>query len=365
MTVPALLALEDGSVFHGVSIGTPGQVSADVVFSTATSGYQELLTDPALAGRILTLTYPIAGSTGLNAEDAEADGVAAAGLVVRELSQMVSNWRAQISLPEYLQQHGVVSIAEIDTRRLTRVLREHGRLRGCIQCGDNIDEAAAIAAAKSAEPAHSWESTANPYAWEEGIWHWGEGHSQAKQGGPRVAVLDLGTTRTLLRVLVEAGAQVTVLPANTNAEDIDADAVVLSNGPGAAQANAEVLATVKALLAAQKPMFGVGLGMRVMAVAEGANEEALVPGHFGGSHPVRAVDTGKVEHTDQRSATALRADSLPAHVAVTYTSLFDQSVQGVQWQNAPAQGFQGVPKGSVGSAGVDTLLASFVASLTA
>lgn len=165
MTDPALLALEDGSVFRGVSIGAPGQVSANVVFSTAASGYQELLTDPALAGRILTLTYPIAGSTGVNAEDAEADGVAAAGLIVRELSQVVSNWRAEQSLPEYLQQHGVVGIADIDTRRLTRLLREHGALRGCIQCGDNIDEAAAIAAAKSAAPVHSWPSTANSYSW--------------------------------------------------------------------------------------------------------------------------------------------------------------------------------------------------------
>lgn len=365
MTVPALLALEDGSVFHGVSIGAPGQVSADVVFSTATSGYQELLTDPALAGRILSLTYPIAGSTGLNAEDAEADGVAAVGLVVRELSQAVSNWRAEISLPEYLKQHGVVGIAEIDTRRLTRVLREHGRLRGCIQCGDNIDEAAAIEMAKNAKPAHVWDSTANPYTWEEGIWHWGVGYTASQQEGPRVAVLDLGVTRTLLRVLVEAGAQVTVLPATTKVEDIDADAVVISSGPGAANANADVVATVKALLAAQKPLFGVGLGMRVMALAEGAEEETLVPSQFGGSHPVRAEATGKVEHTDQRSAAAVSASSLPEHVAVTYTSLFDQSVQGLQWQNAPAQGFQGAPKGSVGSAGADTLLANFVASLSA
>ncbi|HLR17689.1 MAG TPA: carbamoyl phosphate synthase small subunit [Alcanivoracaceae bacterium] len=365
MTDPALLALEDGSVFRGVSIGAPGQVSADVVFSTAASGYQELLTDPALAGRILTLTYPIAGSTGVNAEDAEADGVAAAGLIVRELSQVVSNWRAEQSLSEYLQQHGVVGIAEIDTRRLTRLLREHGTLRGCIQCGDNIDEAAAIAAAKNAAPAHTWPSTTTSYGWQEGIWQWGEGFSKGTGKGPKVAVLDLGVTRTLLRVLVEAGAQVTVLPADTKAEAIDADAVVLSNGPGAADANENVVATAKALLAAKKPVFGVGLGMRVMAVAEGAKEVALVPGHFGGSHPVRCLATGKVEHADQRSANGIDADSLPAHITVTHQSLFDSSVQGLQWQGTTALGFQGAPKGSVGSVSADALMADFVASLTA
>lgn len=178
-------------------------------------------------------------------------------------------------------------------------------------------------------------------------------------------MLDLGVTRTLLRVLVEAGAQVTVLPADTKAEAIDADAVVLSNGPGAADANAEVLATVQALLAAKKPVFGVGLGMRIMAVAEGAQEVPLVPGHFGGSHPVRCTTTGKVEHADQRSANAIDAASLPAHITVTHQSLFDRSVQGLQWQGATAQGYQGAPKGSVGSVSADALMADFVASLTA
>lgn len=365
MTVPALLALEDGSVFRGVSIGASGQVTAEVVFSTAASGYQELLTDPALAGKLLSLTYPVAGSVGVNAEDAESDAVAASGLIVRELSPIVSNWRAEQSLPEYLQQHGIVAIAEIDTRRLTRLIRDKGRMSACIQTGDNLDEAAAIAAAKQAAEPAPWDGATAEHHWQEGIWHWGQGYSQNNAEAPKVAVVDLGVTRTLLRVLVEAGANVTVVPASVSAEALASyQAVVLSNGPGAASAN-PALGLANDLLAANKPVFGVGLGMRLLAVAQGAQEERLTPAQYGGSHPVRCVESAKVEHTDQRSSHALVAASLPEQVVVTHISLFDQSVQGLKWQNASVQGFQSVPKGSVNSAGADELLRNFVAALNA
>lgn len=364
MTVPALLALEDGSVFHGVSIGASGQVAAEVVFSTAASGYQELLTDPALAGKLLTLTYPVAGSVGVNAEDAESDGVAASGLIVRELSHIVSNWRAEQSLPEYLQQQGIPAIAGVDTRRLTRLIRDKGRMGACLQTGE-IDEAAAIAAAKSAAEPQPWQGVEAPTSWQEGIWHWGAGFSAAPTNGPKVAVVDLGVTRTLLRVLVEAGADVTVVPANTNAETLaEYQAVVLSNGPGAA-AQSPALSLAADLLSADTPLLGVGLGMRVMAVAQGAKEARLTPAQYGGSHPVRSSTDGKVEHTDQRSSFAVVADSLPEQVTTTHISLFDQSVQGLKWQNVPAQGLQSVPKGSVSSTGADVLVRNFVAALNA
>lgn len=364
MTVLALLALEDGSVFHGVSVGASGQVAAEVVFSTAASGYQELLTDPALAGKLLTLTYPVAGSVGVNAEDAESDEVVASGLIIRELSHIVSNWRAEQSLPEYLQQHGKIAIAGIDTRRLTRLIRSKGRMGACIQTGDNIDEAAAIAAAQQVTGPTPWAGS-GVSNWQQGIWQWGQDASTAKADGVRVAVVDLGVTRTLLRVLVEAGANVTVVPASSPVEALaDYQAVVLSNGPGEA-AQSPALGLVADLFAAQKPMFGIGLGMRVMAVAQGAQEEPLTPPHYGGSHPVRAVDDAKVEHTDQRSSYAVVAGSLPSTIAVTHNSLFDQSVQGLKWQNAPAQGFQGVPKGSVSSTNADVLLREFVTALNA
>lgn len=365
MTVPALLALEDGSVFHGVSIGASGQVTAEVVFSTAASGYQELLTDPALAGKLLTLTYPVAGSVGVNAEDAESDAITASGLIVRELSHIVSNWRAEQSLPDYLQQHGVVAIAEVDTRRLTRLIRDKGRMGACIQAGENLDEAAAIAAAKQAAEPAAWAGVTEQLPWQEGIWHWGEGFSQAMVAEPKVAVVDLGVTRTLLRVLTEAGAAVTVVPATTTAEALaQYQAVVLSNGPGAVELS-PALDLAKALLTASKPVFGVGLGMRLLAVAQGAKEERLTPAQYGGSHPVRCVADGKVEHADQRSSYALVADSLPQQAVVTHTSLFDQSVQGLKWQDAPLQGFQSVPKGSANSAGADVLLRNFIAALNA
>src|SRR5699024_6694937 len=314
-----LLALEDGSVFHGVSIGAPGQVTAEVVFSTAASGYQEVLTDPALAGKLLTLTYPVAGSVGVNAEDAASDAVAASGLIVRWLSYIVSNWRAELSWPDYLQQQRIVAIADVDTRRLTRLIRDKGRMGACIQTGDNLDETAAIAAAKQvAEPA-SWEGVTAEQHWQEGIWHWGQGHSQSNAEAPKVAVVDLGVTRTLLRVLVEAGAKVTVIPATSPADALaEFQAVVFSNGPGAA-ANSPAQRLASDALATGKPVFGVGLGMRLLAVAQGAKEERLAPAQYGGSHPVRCVADGKVEHTDQRSSYALVADSLPQQAVITHT----------------------------------------------
>lgn len=363
VTVPALLALEDGSVFHGVSIGASGEATAELVVSTAASGYQELLTDPALAGQFLTLTYPMAGSVGVNAEDAESDAVVARGLVVRELSPIVSNWRAEQSLPEYLQQAGVVGIAGVDTRQITRLISAKGVMGACIQAG-HIDEAAAIAAAKNVARATSWEGVNAPQHWQEGIWHWGQGFSQAQDNGPKVAVVDLGATRTLLRVLVEAGAKVSLVPATSTPEELaEYQGVVFSNGPGAAQ-ESPALPLAEWVLSQEKPVFGVGLGMRLLAVAQGA-QEASIAATYGASHPVRAEEDGQVVHTDQRSRYALKVDTLPSQVTVTYTSLFDQSVQGIQWQNAPAQGFQGVPKGSVGSAGADTLLRDFVTALNA
>lgn len=369
MHSPALLALEDGSLFRGTSIGATGQTAGEVVFNTAMTGYQEILTDPSYYQQIVTLTYPHIGNVGTNAEDQESAKVYGAGLVIRDLTLLVSNWRSQLSLPEYLKKHGTVAIADVDTRRLTRILREKGAQRGCIVAGEGLDEQAAIAAAraypgmKGADLAKE-VTTPEPYPWTEGSWSLEAPHGKAP--GERlykVIAYDFGVKRNILRLLVDRGCDLTVVPAKTPAAEVfrqKPDGVFLSNGPGDPEPCDYAIDAIREFIAAGMPTFGICLGHQLMGLACGGRTVKMKTGHHGANHPVLEIETGHVMITSQNHGFAVDEASLPPTLKATHRSLFDGTLQGIHHRERPAFGFQGHPEASPGPHDVRRLFDHFI-----
>jgi carbamoyl-phosphate synthase small subunit len=375
VTQPALLALEDGSLFPGISLGAEGVSAGEVVFNTAMTGYQEILTDPSYAQQIVTLTYPQIGNTGCNAEDSESDRVWAAGLVIRQGTRRVSNFRAEESLEAFLLRQGVVAIADVDTRRLTRHIREQGALSGVIVAGEEArDSGAAIAQArafpglKGADLAKVVSRTAQE-SWTQGIWRLGKGladHSGAERPF-KVVAYDFGVKRNILRLLVDRGCDVTVVPAQTPADAVLAmnpDGVFLSNGPGDPEPCTYAIEAIRQFLAVKMPLFGICLGHQLLALASGAQTLKMRLGHHGANHPVKDLQTGRVMITSQNHGFAVDLDSLPPHLEATHLSLFDGTLQGLAHREAPAFGFQGHPEASPGPQDAEGLFDRFTALMT-
>ena len=357
---PAILVLEDGSLFRGTAIGAEGTAVGEVVFNTSMTGYQEIITDPSYADQIVTLTYPHIGNTGTTAEDAECDRIWAAGLVIRDLPLLASNFRNEQSLDAYLQERNLVAIAEIDTRRLTRILRDQGAQRGCIIAaapGAAIDDAAALAAAKEFGGLKGLDlakvvSTEQSYPWTEGSWSLGKGHAQL-DGEKRFKVVayDFGVKRNILRLLADRSCDLTVVPAQTPAADVLAmnpDGIFLSNGPGDPEPCDYAIAAIQAFLETDIPVFGICLGHQLLALASGAKTVKMKFGHHGGNHPVQDLDAGRVMITAQNHGFAVDEADLPDNLRVTHKSLFDGSLQGIHRTDKPAFGFQGHPEASPG-----------------
>ena len=375
MTQPALLALEDGSLFPGISLGAEGVSAGEVVFNTAMTGYQEILTDPSYAQQIVTLTYPQIGNTGCNAEDSESDRVWAAGLVIRQGTRRVSNFRAEESLEAFLLRQGVVAIADVDTRRLTRHIREQGALSGVIVAGEEArDSGAAIAQArafpglKGADLAKVVSRTAQE-SWTQGIWRLGKGladHSGDERPF-KVVAYDFGVKRNILRLLVDRGCDVTVVPAQTPADAVLAmnpDGVFLSNGPGDPEPCTYAIEAICQFLAVKMPLFGICLGHQLLALASGAQTLKMRLGHHGANHPVKDLQTGRVMITSQNHGFAVDLDSLPPHLEATHLSLFDGTLQGLAHREAPAFGFQGHPEASPGPQDAEGLFDRFTVLMT-
>ena len=352
----AVLVLADGTVFRGRGVGAPGLAAGEVVFNTAMTGYQEILTDPSYAGQIVTLTHPHIGNTGVNAEDEESRKVFAAGLVVRDVPALMSNWRAQQTLPAYLAERGVVAIADLDTRRLTRLLREKGAQSGCVMAGAvNVDEA--LAAARAFPGLAGMDlakvvTTPEPYEWHEGRWELGKGHRRLDQAKFHVVAYDYGIKRNILRLLAERGARITVVQAQTPARDVlrmKPDGVFLSNGPGDPEPCDYAIEAIGEILEATRvPVFGICLGHQLMGLASGAKTLKMKFGHHGANHPVKDLDTGQVVITSQNHGFAVDPASLPPTLRPTHVSLFDGSLQGLARTDRPAFCFQGHPEASPG-----------------
>ena len=373
MTTPAILALEDGSIFRGVAIGATGQSTGEVVFNTSMTGYQEILTDPSYAHQIVTLTYPHIGNTGTNSEDEESEFVWSAGLVIRNLPLMASNWRNTQPLDEYLTANNVVAIADIDTRRLTRILREKGAQSGCIVAGDNIDEAAALAAAKGFAGLKGMDlakevTVKEAYNWTGSTWDLVEGNREKVDGHLKVVAYDYGVKRNILRMLVERGCDLTVVPAQTPAKDVLAmnpDGVFLSNGPGDPEPCDYAIAAIKEILQTDTPVFGICLGHQLLALASGAKTEKMKFGHHGANHPVQDLDTKVVMITSQNHGFAVSEEAMPSNLRATHKSLFDGSLQGIERTDKQAFSFQGHPEASPGPHDVAPLFDRFIEIMTA
>jgi carbamoyl-phosphate synthase small subunit len=356
MPISALLALEDGSVFHGQAVGATGETVGEVVFNTAMTGYQEILTDPSYARQIVTLTYPHIGNTGCNAEDEESAAVHTAGLIVRDVPRRASNWRSTESLPDYLKRHGIVAIGGIDTRRLTRILRDKGAQNGCIVAGESIDVDAALAKARAFPGLNGMDlakvvSVDKPYEWSEGVYNLDRTAFNQPAKRFKVVAYDYGVKRNILRLLAERGCEITVVPAQTPAADVLAmkpDGVFLSNGPGDPAACDYAIAATREFLAAKIPLFGICLGHQIMGAAVGAKTLKMKFGHHGANHPVKDHDDGRVLITSQNHGFAVDSATLPSNVRITHTSLFDGSLQGFALTDRPAFCFQGHPEASPG-----------------
>lgn len=365
---PALLVLADGSIFRGTAIGAEGLAVGEVVFNTAMTGYQEVLSDPSYARQIVTLTYPHIGNTGTTTEDSECDTVWATGLVIRDLPLLASNFRNQQTLSEYLVEKNVVGIADIDTRRLTRLLRDKGAQNGCIMAGD-VDEAKALAAAKEFAGLKGMDlakvvSVKQSYVWDEGSWALGQGHS--KPSAPKkfkVVAYDYGVKRNILRMLVDRGCELTVVPAQTPASEVLAmnpDGVFLANGPGDPEPCTYAIEAIKTILETDIPVFGICLGHQLLALASGAKTVKMKFGHHGANHPVQDVETKRVMITSQNHGFGVEERSLPANLKVTHKSLFDGTLQGIHRTDKPAFSFQGHPEASPGPHEADTLFGHFI-----
>lgn len=374
MTKPAILALADGSIFRGEAIGADGQTVGEVVFNTAMTGYQEILTDPSYAQQIVTLTYPHIGNTGTTPEDAESDRVWSAGLVIRDLPLVASNWRNKLSLDDYLKANNVVAIAGIDTRRLTRILREKGAQNGCIMAGDNISEEAAIAAARGFPGLKGMDlakevSTKDTYEWRSSVW------SLKTDSCPEIAAAELpyhvvaydyGVKVNILRMLVERGCRVTVVPAQTPASEVLAhnpDGVFLSNGPGDPEPCDYAITAIKEVLKTEIPVFGICLGHQLLALAAGAKTVKMGHGHHGANHPVQDLDSGVVMITSQNHGFAVDESTLPANVRAIHKSLFDGTLQGIELTDKDAFSFQGHPEASPGPNDVAPLFDRFIEAM--
>jgi carbamoyl-phosphate synthase small subunit len=356
VTEPAVLGLEDGTVFRGLSIGAPGETVGEVVFNTAMSGYQEILTDPSYARQIVTLTYPHIGNTGTNPDDYESDGVYAAGLVIRDLPPRASSYRATETLPEFLRRQGVVAISDLDTRQLTRLIREKGAQGGCILAGSD-DGAAAVEKARGFPGLKGMDlakvvSTRTPYEWKQGAWRHVQDTSTGEAPGTyRVVAWDYGIKRNILRLLVEGGCDVTVVPAMTPAAEVLAmkpDGVFLSNGPGDPEPCDYAIDATRACMEARVPVFGICLGHQILGLASGARTVKMKFGHHGANHPVQDLDTGQVLITSQNHGFAVDEASMPATLRATHRSLFDGTLQGIERTDCPAFSFQGHPESSPG-----------------
>jgi carbamoyl-phosphate synthase small subunit len=365
--------LEDGSIFRGLSIGAEVQSVGEVVFNTAMSGYQEILTDPSYRRQLVTLTYPHIGNVGTNDDDEEASGVHAAGLIVRDLPLLASNWRMCERLDAYLQRLGVPGIADIDTRRLTRTLREKGAQNGCLQAGDTIDETAALDAARAFPGLEGMDlakevSTPVPYEWAQGVWSLEGGMPEAphpidERLPYHVVAYDYGVKRNILRMLVERRCRVTVVPAQMPASDVLAlkpDGVFLSNGPGDPEPCDYAIAAIRELLEADIPMFGICLGHQLLGLASGGRTRKMKFGHHGANHPVQDLATGRVMISSQNHGFAVDEESLPDGVEATHRSLFDGSLQGLHHRYKPAFGFQGHPEASPGPHDVAPVFDHFI-----
>jgi carbamoyl-phosphate synthase small subunit len=365
---PALLVLEDGTVFHGTSIGADGCSVGEVVFNTALTGYQEILSDPSYARQIVTLTYPHIGNVGTTDEDDESPGVYASGLVIRDLPLLANNWRMEKTLPEYLRDHNVVAIADIDTRQLTRLLRDKGAQRGCIVAGETVDAEAARTAIESFPGLKGLDlakevTTQNTYVWTENVWKLGEGHREADHLVKHVVAYDFGVKRNILRLLANRGCKVTVVPAKTPAAEVLAlnpDGVFLSNGPGDPEPCTYAIEAIKTILEHKIPVFGICLGHQLLALASGAKTEKMKFGHHGANHPVQEKSTGRVMISSQNHGFAVSEASLPAHLRATFHSLFDGSLQGIERTDCPAFSFQGHPEASPGPHDVESLFDDFI-----
>ena len=370
--VPALLALADGTVFRGRSIGATGQAVAEVVFNTAITGYQEILTDPSYAGQFVTLTYPHIGNVGVNAEDVESNKVWASGLIIRDLSSVVSNFRSEQPLDAYLRAAGVVGISDIDTRKLTRILRDKGAQNGCIQAGE-IDEAKAINAAQAAPSMAGLDlakvvSCIEAYVWSQSAWALGAGYSQRTEEQFHVVAYDYGVKFNILRLLAERGCKLTIVPAQTSAKDVFAlkpDGVFLANGPGDPEPCDYAIAAIKEIVDSGMPTFGICLGHQLLVLASGGKTMKMKTGHHGANHPVKDLDDGRVLITSQNHGFAGDPSSLPANVRVTHVSLFDGTLQGIVRTDKPAFSFQGHPEASPGPHDVAYLFDRFIGMMKA
>ena len=372
---PALLVLADGSTFRGISIGhdhsadgSAVRTVGEVVFNTAMTGYQEILTDPSYAGQLVTLTYPHIGNTGANPEDVESRGVFAAGLIIRDLPREASSWRKQEDLPDYLKRHKLVAIADIDTRRLTRILREKGAQNGCIMAG-KVDEKAALAAAKAAPSMAGLDlakvvSCTQAYDWNGSLWALGTGYKPDVASRFRVVAYDYGVKHNILRNLAERGCKVTVLPATATAKEalaLKPDGVFLSNGPGDPEPCEYAIKAIREIVDSGTPVFGICLGHQLLGLASGAKTVKMKFGHHGANHPVQDLATKKVFITSQNHGFAVDEKSLPANVRATHRSLFDGSLQGIERTDRPAFSFQGHPEASPGPREMSYLFDKFVA----
>jgi carbamoyl-phosphate synthase small subunit len=363
----ALLALRDGTLFHGISVGAPGRTIGEVVFNTAMTGYQEILTDPSYCRQIVTLTYPHIGNTATNAEDHESERIYAAGLVIRDLPAVYSSWRAELPFPEFLRRGGIVAIAEIDTRRLTRILRDKGAMSGCIMTGD-VDPRTAIDHARRFPGLAGMDlakivTTKDSYQWGLGAAWPGPVPVRPKRTGAfEVVAYDFGIKRSILRLLIDNGCRVTVVPAQTPAEEVLArrpDGVFLSNGPGDPEPCTYAIESIRQILATGTPVFGICLGHQLLALASGAKTVKMKFGHHGANHPVLDIDTGRVMITSQNHGFAVDEASLPGNLRATHRSLFDNSLQGIERTDCPAYSFQGHPEASPGPHDIRPLFARF------
>jgi len=353
---PALLALEDGSVFRGRSIGADGTSVGEVVFNTAMTGYQEILTDPSYARQIVTLTYPQIGNTGINPEDIESGRVWASGLVIRQTPRRPSNWRMRMSLQDYLREQNVVAIADVDTRRLTQLIREKGALAGCIAAGDGVTVDEALRQARAFPGLKGLDlaqdvTRAAVGSWDQTSWRLGVGYGRQTESRFHVVAYDFGIKYNILRMLADRGCRLTVVPADTTAEQVLAlqpDGVFLSNGPGDPEPCTYAIAAIRELLAHELPIFGICLGHQLLALASGARTVKMSHGHHGANHPVKDLRSGRVMITSQNHGFAVDAEELPPCLSVTHVSLFDGTLQGIRRNDRPAFGFQGHPEASPG-----------------
>jgi len=370
----AVLVLEDGTIFRGLSIGASGITVGEVVFNTAMTGYQEILTDPSYCRQLVTLTYPHIGNTGANVADQESGAIQAAGLIIRDLPLVASNFRSEQSLSEYLRAESSVAIADIDTRKLTRILRDRGAQNGCIMAGSAIDEAEALKRARAFGGLKGLDlakevTTDSPFEWTQGSWRLGEsgaGELGDTGGDFHVVALDFGVKRNILRILVDLGCRVTVLPAQSSLSDVmayDPDGIFLSNGPGDPEPCDYAIELARSVMTEGIPLFGICLGHQILALASGARTEKMKFGHHGANHPVQNLSDGTVMVTSQNHGFTVSEIDLPETLTVTHRSLFDRTLQGIARTDVPAYSFQGHPEASPGPHDAAALFAPFIAAM--